>query len=103
MLVRPKVRWRCSSQLAPSTGVTTCAYPDTDSSKRKKKRTPTAYDPMLDFLFVVRSIFVLLGLVASRCLFVGYASWSPWCAPSTRFVPQPLSGRLPRLGHAITI
>src|ERR1700680_1400841 len=67
MLVAPNARWRCSSQLSPSTGVTTCAYPDTDSSKRR--RTPTAYDPIVDFLFVVRSIIVLLGLVVSGCLF----------------------------------
>src|SRR6202171_4859216 len=95
MLVGPNARWRCSSQLSPSTGVTTCAYPDIDSSKRK--RTPTAYDPILDFLFVVRSIFVLLGLVVSRCMFSrGTPPALRGGRPaSTRFVPRPCVSRGP--------
>src|ERR1700680_1759844 len=104
MLVAPNARWRCSSQLSPSTGVTTCAYPDTDSSKRR--RTPTAYDPILDFLFAVRSIFVLLGLVVSRCPFKEGSSALPaGVAPALEPVcPSALcflrSGRLPRLGRS---
>src|SRR6202171_893316 len=90
MLVGPNARWRSSSQLSPSTGVTTCAYPDTDSSTRR--RTPTAYDPIVDFLFVVRSIFVLLGLVVSGCLFaVVRRPPALRCGrlASTRFVSRP--------------
>ena len=63
MLVTANVRWRCTSQLSPSTGVTTCAYPHADSAKR---RATHAYGPLLDFLFLVLSIFVLLSLIVPQ-------------------------------------
>src|SRR6202040_3552676 len=41
MLVAPNAGWRCTSQLSPATGVTTCVYPDNGSAKKRKTAVTT--------------------------------------------------------------
>ena len=102
MLVAANVLWRCTSQLSPSTGVTTCADPHADSAKRK--RPTNAYGPVLDFLFLVLSILVLLSLIVPRRLFVrGTPSTLRDGRPSAQWYSleeQPISTKEPLRGSA---